>query len=708
MLDVGHIVTIVRHKKMSIAKQLRERELMVVKLSNPIRLLTMAGMIAATGTIWLVANSVRAQSTLALALQDGCSAIERSVPPLGMEIPSEQQATWLKRLEDLERRLAARSHDNRWADVAILTKACRYAIEFRELYVDRDFKKLDRALDLASSRLAELEQGPSTNWLVGKGLQVRGFKSKVDGSPQPVGMIVPQAAIGSGKKLPLFVWLHGRGDKATDLHFINDRLDKKGEVAPENAIVIHPLGRQCLGYKSAGETDVLEAIEFACQHYPIDVDRVVLMGFSMGGAGVWHLAAHYADRFIAASPGAGFAETARYQNLTPDIYPPKYEQILWSVYDVPGYVRNLFNLPVIAYSGELDKQIQAARIMEEAFQQEGRVLPHMIGPGMGHKYHPDTLKELLARMNSLANVDEQPPVKELFLQTRHWRYATRRWIQVDGIQQQYADTRVDATQTHPSQWKLQTKNVSRIVLGRPTDNSGATEFTVDGNVFRLDASAVGSLRLEQADGRWTQAKGWDELRKRPGMSGPIDDAFIDPFLVVIPTGTSASPAIDKWVKCELRNFVDRWRSLFRGDPRIKRDVDVTSDDLQSYHVVAWGDPSSNRVLARACSLESSKYMPLVWSKQSLQIGGNSFDVQECVPVMVYPNPLSAGRERYLVINSGPTFRQAHDRTNSLQNPHLPDWAIVSTAQAPSSQSPGKLVKAGFFDDHWLAQPELTY
>ncbi len=665
--------------------------------------------VLAGSMIW-VSNHAIAQTQSQNLSDDSCAAIERIVPPVGLEIPVELKSKWLQSLSELESRLARHADDDRWADVATLTKACRYAIEFRELYVDRDFKKVDRLLDLATQRLTELAQPTAASWRTTTGLQVRGFKSRVDDSAQPVGVIVPTSAWTSGKKMPLYVWLHGRGEKATDLHFINDRLDKKGEIAPENAIVIHPLGRQCLGYKSAGETDVIEAVEFACQNYPVDPQRVVLMGFSMGGAGVWHLAAHYADRFIAASPGAGFAETARYQNLTPDRYPPKYEQMLWSVYDVPGYVRNLFNFPVVAYSGELDKQIQAARIMEEAFQKEGRYLTHLIGPGMGHKYHPETLKELLSRMNSLATVEQPTPARELFLQTQVHRYATRRWIQVDGLQQQYTDTRVDAEQTQASAWTLRTKNVSRLVLQTPTGSSPTTQFTIDGQLFQFSSAANASLRLERNDGRWRSASAdaWPQLRKRPLLSGPIDDAFIDPFLVVTPTGKSAHPAIDRWVKCELANFVERWRSLFRGDPRVKRDIDVTAEDIRKYHLVAWGDPSSNSVLGRAFSPSSSKYSPLAWSNQALQLNQFQFDVKQCVPLMVYPNPLAQQGDRYLVVNSGPTFRQAHDRTNSLQNPHLPDWAIVSTEEPPSNRSPGRILKAGFFNDAWLVDSALTF
>jgi hypothetical protein len=66
--------------------------------------------------------------------------------------------------------------------------------------------------------------------------------------------------------------------------------------------------------------------------------------------------------------------------------------------------------------------------------------------------------------------------------------------------------------------------------------------------------------------------------------------------------------------------------------------------------------------------------------------------------MIYPNPQAS--TYYLVINSGPTFREAHDRTNSLQNPKLPDWAIVDITTPPDAEKPGKIMAAAFFDEAW--------
>ena len=98
--------------------------------------------------------------------------------------------------------------------------------------------------------------------------------------------------------MPLYVWLHGRGDKMTELSFIVGREGKPGEIHPDNAIVLHPFGRYCNGFKFAGEVDVLEAIESVKARYQIDPERIVLCGFSMGGAGPGTWAPHYAEHGV--------------------------------------------------------------------------------------------------------------------------------------------------------------------------------------------------------------------------------------------------------------------------------------------------------------------------------------------------------------------------------------------------------------------------
>ena len=73
-----------------------------------------------------------------------------------------------------------------------------------------------------------------------------------------------------------------------------------------------------------------------------------------------------------------------------------------------------------------------------------------------------------------------------------------------------------------------------------------------------------------------------------------------------------------------------------------------------------------------------------------------------VPSLVYPSCFSDYDVlgHYVVVNSGITSREAHDHNNSLQNPHLPDWAIVDITTPPNRLAPGKIAAADFFDESW--------
>jgi pimeloyl-ACP methyl ester carboxylesterase len=146
--------------------------------------------------------------------------------------------------------------------------------------------------------------------------------------------------------------------------------------------VLHPYGRYCNGSRFAGETDFFEALEIVQRDYRIDDERMVVRGFSLGGAACWHIAAHHAWRWCAAAPGAGFSETEEFLNFFQGetLKPAPWERKLWALYDATAVAANFFNLPVVAYSGETDRQKQAADAMARAMEKEGMTLTHIIGP----------------------------------------------------------------------------------------------------------------------------------------------------------------------------------------------------------------------------------------------------------------------------------------------------------------------------------------
>ena len=69
-----------------------------------------------------------------------------------------------------------------------------------------------------------------------------------------------------------------------------------------------------------------------------------------------------------------------------------------------------------------------------------------------------------------------------------------------------------------------------------------------------------------------------------------------------------------------------------------------------------------------------------------------------MPVLIYPNPLNP--RRYVVLNSGFTFREYDYLNNARQVPKLPDFAVVDVSVPMTSRAPGGIVTAGFFNERW--------
>jgi hypothetical protein len=162
---------------------------------------------------------------------------------------------------------------------------------------------------------------------------------------------------------------------------------------------------------------------------------------------------------------------------------------------------------------------------------------------------------------------------------------------------------------------------------------------------------------------------------------------------VKPTGRAAHPAIGTWVEAELARAIDTWRVNFRGAARVVADTGVTPEMIRDLHLVLWGDPASNAVLARILPK-----LPLEWNAATLRLNGRDYAAATHAPVLVYPNPLAT--DRYVVLNSSYTFRQGSSNTNALQTPKLPDWAVVNLDTPPSIAAPGRIEAAGFFDEIW--------
>lgn len=633
----------------------------------------------------------------------------RRVPPPGVEIPATDRAELETGVAALGREieLLRESLKSKPAlldllpDVQIFQNAVRYALIYNEFFKPEEVNQAKKQLSQGLERAAALKEGKAP-WTTETGLVVRGYRSKIDDSIQPFGLVVP-AVYRNDQTTPrrLDVWFHGRGDALSELNFIADRQKNPGQFTPPGAIVLHPYGRYCNANKFAGETDLFEALEAVRPAYPIDENRISVRGFSMGGAAVWHIAAHYAGLWASAAPGAGFAETREYQKLNlADV--PWYEQKLWRLYDATDYALNLSNCPIVAYSGEKDRQIQAAQIMERSLKAEGIELVHVIGPGTEHKYHPDSIPEINRRIDPIVARGRDPLPRQVKFTTWTLRYNQMAWVRIDALHEHWERARIEATLGDGADIRVKTQNIDGFTLEigpgqSPFDATRKLLVMIDDQKIEAaggmsDRSWRSSFRKTQ--GRWSfQAKAeTTNLAKVHGLQGPIDDAFMNRFVMVRPTGSPINQQVGAWVSAEQKRALAEWRSQFRGEPLVKDDVNLTEAEIAESNLILWGDPSSNAVLAKIAGR-----LPIQWTAQGVRVGEKTYSSNH-IPLLIYPNPLNP--TRYVVINSGFTFREAHYLTNSQQTPKLPDWAVIDLSTPPNNRTPGQVVNAGFFGERW--------
>jgi len=659
----------------------------------------------------------------AVALSYGQQRGGRGGPPFQ---PKQEELAAIRarsdQIESAVKELKARHRDpDLVGDVEVYAKAGRFLLEFPELVASQI--AMDHAatvLDQGIERSRQLQEG-NAPWNSGK-KQIHAYYSALDGSVQPYAVTLPENYDPS-KPTRLYVWMHGRQNNTIETEFIFNQQNARPAnppVADQGQIQLDVFGRvNGAGWHWAGEADVFEGITAVKKRFKIDDKRVLLRGFSMGGEGAWHIALHHPDQFVAAEIGAG---TWSRRAELPDLKPYQYPTLkIWE--NMEEWALNGFNLPIAGHDGDRDTQVcclpppppgtqtrgqlesslrARAQLEREGFQAEGEPdFLHIVGmPDIflisldtGHGTSPLVRQRLDAFLKEWGDKGQVSPDQIHFV-TYTTRYNRDYWVTVEALDRQYERTTVSADRlSGGAEYEIATRNVARLSV-REMDK--ARQVQIDGQKLKL--KGAGEVTLEKT------AEGWKVdrkprvpgLHKTHGLQGPIDDAFLDPFLLVRPTGEPWNSAVNQQALRSLARFDRLWAKFFRGHPFVKDDKNVTDADMQNYHVVLFGDPGSNQLLARVVSK-----LPIKWTRETVKLGDKSYPAAEHFPAMIYPNPLNPSK--YVVLNTGLTIAD-REYNGDYGMPQWGDWAIVKVKEG--SDVP-ELVKAGLFDElwHWVKEPE---
>ncbi len=662
------------------------------------------------------------------------TALSQYAPPAPVEVDPAVLRQIDQRTDRLEReikrlRLLNASKDNRgdppfFPDVEIFHKAAS-SIRYHNEFYSKDsaawtLAMIDRGL-LRASQQARGE----TPWLLMPGMAVvRAYRSMVDGSLQPYAVTYPhdygkviRGADGKDKpkKWRVDVVLHGRAPKLTEVEFLNAHSTEEPAPKELNHIQIEIYGRGNNAYRWAGETDVNEAIanflageSFLGRALYIDPDKFVLRGFSMGGAGTWHLGLHQPSRWCVIGPGAGFTATHGYVKDLPEKL-PAYQEACLSIYDAVDYAENAAMVPVVAYSGADDPQMAAAKAIEDRLKPLGIPMTHLVAPGLGHQFPPEWRQKAEAVIARFVEKGRPEYPKKVDFVTWTLKYPTCDWVEILRLGTHYQKATVHAEWKDGLNYKVSTSNVRALKIRlAPAAVLTPVQVAIDGENLLAAPQPIGgalALYLERRGGQWksvlVEKLTAEQLRfpqKISGLTGPIDDAFMSPFLCVVGTGEAWHPGTAAYAEANLERFKKEWSKYMRGDLPVKNDIDVIPEDIAGKHLILFGDPGANTLIDQVLY-----GLPLKWTKEKITWNGKEYASADHIPVLIYPSPLQF--DHYVVLNSGHTFH-AEDflKTNAMLYPRLGDHALLKHSSDAKKPLAVEVISAGLFDDFWKMQP----
>jgi hypothetical protein len=553
-----------------------------------------------------------------------------------------------------------------YPDVAIYHKAAQWIVRHQEWYTKDSAKQTIAVLDAGLERARQLAAG-KTPWVNVRGRAVaRGFRSSIDGSYQPFVLTVPESLKDNKKSARYDTLLHGRDGTLTEVKMLFNA-EKAKPVREGAAITIEPYGRGNNAYRWAGERDVSEAEMTIMSEIDMGLlptaSTKVIRGFSMGGAGAWHLGLR--GSYDGVMPGAGFTTTHGYISGLPNPL-PEYQEKCLRIYDAKLYAENTTNTCVVAYSGELDKQKAAADMIEKAIQGSSLTMrfKHIVAPGLEHKITPEWQ----------AKVDEEFLRLRALPSPRSTRYITYDPNGLLGIRAQERPYQKSSLQYEIKDGlsEVITQNVRILVLYSRFD-----KIQIDGQLIPKSREKTPHEAFVKISGHWQPAT--EELIKTPmkanRISGPIDRAFMDRFGIEdTPVGNST---IASSIGASKARMVREWNKWMRGDLPV-----YTVKNSPYQHRVVFGDYTSPAVQ------EALKILPIVWNEQTLTVDGKNYDPRTHYPVMIYPESIKKGW-RYLVLNSGHTFHEKEFQgTNAGLYPRLGDWAVLKVAPTKEDRRSG--------------------
>ena len=630
-----------------------------------------------------------------------------------IEIPARAPAKTAAEVKALAARLdeARREHCGEIPDGAFQSLAYTAEVAAR---IAGDYRpQSEMWLRRARKLLGRLREGGTDPFPEERGkISLRGYRSPLSQHRQGYAIYIPPG-YDPERSYPLMVVMHG-GTANGNLFLgvvLGNNMSWKAyrqhlwdEFEPRwkpDWIVIAPDGFGQVMWRWMGERDVLDAIDDVQRNYSVDPDRVVLGGLSNGGVGAYSIGLRHAWRFSAVMAMAGAPSWMQYAGGR---LPEEQADCLRPLSGL-HLAENAFNTDFRYYHGRSDTGPMKPWFVDQFTASIRRLgVPFKkTWYRLGH----DILYAVHQRgqiYEKLAGVRRDPHPREVRLITGDYRAARQHWVTVTRLARYPELGRVRARVENEG-LVVHTANVRALSLdlkSAPLEPQGpehGVSITIDGTVVYRGALQ----KLPETTHFVREGKQWrrgtpplesGRQQKRPGLSGPLTDAYHDAMVHVYGTG---DPQLTERLERAAKKGSNGWPLwLWRVKQKVMADTEVTPEIMRANHLVLYGTPGSNRILERIRGR-----LPLALEPDAIALGEERFSGKGVGTRFIYPNPLSP--QRYIIVQWGLTAEAVmagHNLPDFLPDYVVYDERATSVRERLVFGRSRRPLALGFFDDNW--------
>lgn len=529
----------------------------------------------------------------------------------------------------------------------------------------------------------------------------RTFISDIDGSVQYYAVTPPTG----GKQADgLILTLHGASVEARNQANAYGHKDRAVVVAPTNR---RPFG---FDWEDWGRLDAMEVLEHASAVYGhTNPGRTWLTGHSMGGHGTWQVGAHFAPKFAAIGPSAGWRDFWSYGGAGNFNDADPIGQILNTANNASRTLLledNYKDLGVYVLHGDADNNVPVsqARFMRERLAKFHPDFAYYERPGAGHWWGnqcvdwPPMMRFFEDRSIDMAPMTEQfttinPAISsEARLFTIH-RQATTMMptlVEVTRLKDEHA---LNVSTDNVLAFSLSLEIYQDIERDKPYI------VTIDGNELTVVVPAPadpGPMGFERGslDEPWHEVGTFDPALKGAHRAGPFKHAFNNHMAFVYATGGTKEE--NAWALAKARYDADTWQYRANGSVDVVPDTafDLNDPENADRNIIVYGCADSHRLwdtlLADA---------PIRIGRGSATVGDRALERDDLAAHFLYPRPGSDTALVGVVAGTGDIGRRlAVEPRYFISGVGYPDWMLTSPDVLESGL--GGVVAAGFFESDW--------